>query len=657
MLSGLETNGPQVPFRPSLSPFESGRGYLLRAAEALSYRTPLTLTNLIGRRFGEIDNGDSIRRLAPLLRLCPEELAKHFYGDLNVGGKFQHRTFFGQAISSIFLNYDSPRVCPVCISQHPICAGQWDLTFVTACPIHACELLDECPQCGKKLHWLRSAVANCKCGFNFGEAETRSVAPHVLALTKLIYRAVNAGSMPTTDAAKAKFGSDILALPLHSLLRVIHFLGATFHPSAKHLTQASYKRTDLTAVQEIVDVAGLTLSEWPIRHIEQLKAATERYRVNEKYDRKVAQAFGNFYRHLYKVLNEPEFSFLKTTFEDFLNTEWDGLIRRQHRYFREAVRDSQSWILASQAAALVDCRLGVKSIRSLVKAGFLKGFVTAEGPRGRQEVWLERDNVKMWAEESAKWIPRPAVEEMLGLKNHTVMALAKAGLIKYQKGGVAGSLWNWNFLREDVERITKALSASQVPEWTYETKTDKSIALQDALVDFLGKDQGLPQVVKAVIEGKLKPIGIAKQFKGILNYIFRTSDLRLYRPTDTEPPEEGYLNMREAASALGVSRSVVAGLVRLGFLTSPARYVFGEERLIPYRDVTSFRDHYIFLSQLAKTAGSGSIWVRNYLASVGIVETKIPISAGTTTTIYEKSAVLGLEIPMPRHRRRMARRP
>lgn len=657
MLSGLETNGPQVPYRPSLSPFESGRGYLLRTAEALSYSTPLILTNLIGRRFGAIDNGDSIRRLAPLLRLRPEELAKHFYGDLDVGGRFLHRTFFGQAISPIFLNYDSPRVCPVCISQHPICAAQWDLTFVTACPIHACELLDECPQCGKKLHWLRSAVANCKCGFNIGEAETRSVSPHVLALTKLIYRAVNADSMPTTDAAEAKFGSDILALPLHSLLRVIHYLGATFHPSAKHLTQASYKRTDLTAVQEIVDVAGLTLSEWPIRHIEQLKAATERYRVDEKYDRKVAQAFGNYYRHLYRVLNEPEFLFLKSTFEDFLNMEWDGLIRRQHRYFGEAIRDSQSWILASQAAALVDCRVSVKSIRSLVKSGVLKGFVTAEGPRGRQEVWLERDNVKMWAEESAKWIPRPAVEEMLGLKNHTVMALAKAGLIKYQKGGVAGALWNWNFLREDVERITKAFSAFQVPEWIYETKTDKNIALQDALVDFLGKDQGLPQVVKAVIEGKLEPIGIAKQFKGIRNYIFRTSDLRLYRPTDTEPPEEGFLNMREAASALGVKRSVVAGLVRLGFLTSPARYVFGEERLIPYRDVTSFRDHYIFLSQLAKTAGWGSIWVRNYLASVGIEETKIPISAATTTTIYEKIAVLGLEIPMPRRRRRMVVRP
>lgn len=649
MLNALETNGAQIPFRLPLSSFESSRGYLLRATEVLGYGSPSVLTQFVGRRLNAIDNEDSIKRLAALLRLCPEEFAKHFYSNIDVGGAFMRRSFFGHAISLIFLNYASPRICPSCISQHPICAAQWDLTLVTACPIHGCELLDECPQCGKKLHWYRSAVAHCKCGFYLANAETRSVAPHVLALTKLIYRAVNSASMPTTDTIETKLFSNIQALPLNSLLRVIHCLGATFHPSSKHLTQLSYQRTNLSAAKEIVDVAGLTLSEWPIQYIEKLKAAAEQYRVDERYEKKVAHAFGNHYRHLYKVLVEPEFLFLKTTFEDFLNTEWDGLIRRQHRRFSEKVRDSQSWILASQATALLDYRVDVKSIRSLVKAGVLKGFVTAKGPRGRQEVWLERDGVKKWAKESVKWIRRPVAEEMLGVNYAIVMALAKAGLIKYQKGGVAGSLGYWNFLRRDVDRIAKAFAAFQVSEWT-DMKTDKNIALQAALRNFLGKDKGLPQVVKAVVEGKLVPVGIAKQFKGILRYIFRRSDLRLYRPASIEPPEEGFLNLSEAAIALGVPRTIVVGLVRAEFLTSPTRNVFSVSHLIPYSDVTSFRDQYVFLSQLAREAGCGSVRVRNYLASVGIEGITIQLSGGTPITLYEKKAVLGVKIPITRYR-------
>jgi hypothetical protein len=65
-----------------------------------------------------------------------------------------------------------------------------------------------------------------------------------------------------------------------------------------------------------------------------------------------SEIFGNFYRHLFRVLPRSEFGFLHDVFERFAIEDWPGLIRGQHRYFSAAVRQSSHWVTANEAEVI-----------------------------------------------------------------------------------------------------------------------------------------------------------------------------------------------------------------------------------------------------------------------------------------------------------------
>ncbi len=655
MIEATQNNMPQVPFRPNIQPMESGRGYLIRVADALGYKTPLMLTRLIGANLAGIDNKNVLIKLAHLLRVPYLELESHFYRSVKGPHEFLQRSFFGNCISSNFLNYDAPRVCPACISENPTCLGNWDLNLVTVCPTHGCELIDICPKCKKRLHWHRSFVAECPCGYDLGSAEPKQASTNVIALTEIIYQAITSSNAQNENTKQAKFSGELMALSLPSLLRVIRYLGATFHPSSTNMTQLRYSRNDLSKAKEIVEAASTTLSQWPSNYLERLQEANQKYQVTDVYDKKIAEAFGNYYRHLFKVLKESEFDFLRSKFEEFLNAKWDGLIRGQHRLLTHEVRETQHWISASQAIETLGIKSDRKMLRRLAEDGVIKGKRMKDGPKGRYEIWLERSSLEKWVKESKKWIPRGKVEVMLGLKHETVMALGSAGLMKYKKGGVAGKLVSWNFLEHDVQHILDAFQRHQVSVKLYKDKCERQIALQHALVDFLGRN-GLINVINAVMDGRLIPIARAGKFKGIRDYIFATAQLRKFRPVDTDIqfPQGGFLNSKESTRILQVDKCVVTALVREGFLSNPSKYVFGEERLIPVKDVAAFKERYIFAGHLAEQIGSGAIWINRFLATRKIEGIELKLANERYIKFYERNSLANIRIPMPEHKRQLS---
>ena len=48
--------------------------------------------------------------------------------------------------------------------------------------------------------------------------------------------------------------------------------------------------------------------------------------------------------------------------------------------------------------------------------------------------------------------------------------------------------------------------------------------------NYLGRDSGLAAVIRAVVDGSLVPVGYTNRFRGITGYLFRSEDLRKYRP-------------------------------------------------------------------------------------------------------------------------------
>jgi hypothetical protein len=101
--------------------------------------------------------------------------------------------------------------------------------------------------------------------------------------------------------------------------------------------------------------------------------------------------FGNFYRHLFRVLPRPEFGFLHDAFEQFVIEDWKGFIRGQHRYFSAAVRRNSHWVTAKEAERIG--RTTDERILELAREGQVDAiFLKVRRGGSRTECWIRREN-------------------------------------------------------------------------------------------------------------------------------------------------------------------------------------------------------------------------------------------------------------------------
>jgi hypothetical protein len=221
---------------------------------------------------------------------------------------------------------------------------------------------------------------------------------------------------------------------------------------------------------------------------------------------------------------------------------------------------------------------------------------------------------------------RPEAESALGLKNFTLVTVAAAGAIRYAKGPEHSLPPRcFFFIREDVMRIKDAFEKYSVPVKEY-SKPGEFIALRDAMKNYLGRGAGLATVITAVINGNLVPVGHTKRFRGITGYLFRSADLRKYRPVpDVTAPLEGFLNYKEAAALLEVKTEVIRGLADQSFLTASSGYRNGFARLIAASEVQQFADRYVAVSVLSRRFHLHSGSLARYLKQSGTPLLPIPL--------------------------------
>ena len=165
--------------------------------------------------------------------------------------------------------------------------------------------------------------------------------------------------------------------------------------------------------------------------------------------------------------------------------------------------------------------------------------------RGRTECWIRRESLKAWIAardaELALYMPRPEAKGALGLTNSTILKVAAAGIIRKVEGPTQKLTKRcFYFLREDVLRVKLAFEDHAVPVKEY-SKPGELIALRHAMKSYLGRGSGLAAVLGAVVQGILAPVGYTSRFPGITGYLFRSEDVRKYRPVG------------DGAVALGVS--------------------------------------------------------------------------------------------------------
>lgn len=262
---------------------------------------------------------------------------------------------------------------------------------------------------------------------------------------------------------------------------------------------------------------------------------------------------------------------------------------------------------------------------------------------GRTEYWIRRESLNRWIAnrdlELARYMSRSEAQRTLGLKNITVMAVAQAGLIRYAKGAEHYFPAGFHFLREDVIRIKNAFEKHVAPEREY-SKPGTLIALRHALKNYLGRDTGLPAVIRAVVDGDLVPVGYTKRFPGITGYLFPSELLRRYRPVSgVRLPLEEFLNYSEAGALLGVKTAVIRGLVAHGILNAH-EWRNGFAKLVPADDIQRFAEQHMSVPVLAKLLKLDFRSLRPFLRRAGTPVLTIPvIGKGQTFFVHKEMAM------------------
>ena len=395
-MSTSTLSAPRLLFRVDPLPHKSPRGYLCRVAQEHCYSGPLFLVQIAGVPPSRLELEDGIKQVSHMLRLEADEWRAICYRRLKGRGRFKQRSFLGERISADDLNYGRPRLCPACLRERPIWWAVWDLGLVTACPIHRCMLLNRCSCCQRNLAWHRPAVHKCRCGLDLRNLAAEVADDVSLVINAAIYQAAGfpLDGASTPDFAAYRFPPEVLALRLGSLLRLLLFLGSIRESGRLRRKQKPFAATELAAAAEIGSAAVEVLKNWPA-HLHDLLKSMLPANADNPAILNFQAIFGNFYRHLFRVLPRSEIGFLRDVFERFVIEDWKGPVRGQHRNFSASTRRRSQWIPADEAERMARTRAAC--ISDLVRQGRIEGmFLNVGRSRSHAECWVIRDSLKQW---------------------------------------------------------------------------------------------------------------------------------------------------------------------------------------------------------------------------------------------------------------------
>jgi len=643
--------GSRLLFRIDPISLESPFGYLCRVAEAHRYNGPHWLLQLAGLSPDRAAREDDASRIAHVLRLEPEEWLALCYRRAARPRPCEQRRFCGKPVGADQLNLSRPRVCPSCLRERSVCWAIWDLCLVAACPTHRCLLVNRCPGCKKTLAWRRPAVTRCRCGTDFRTVTAEVASTDLLAINTLIYRAArfSPGTIAAPGLDDYHFLPEVVQLPVGSLLRLIRSLGLLGEEERLRRKQRPFHRTDLLTAIEADQAATAALRDWPRAWHKVLNDMVSE-RIANAAALSLGDSFGNFYRHLFYALPRSEFGFLHEGFESFVIKEWKGVVRGHNRTLSAGTREQSIWIAAQQAAA--KAQIHSMRIVELVRQGKIEGiFHKVRRRRQHIECWIKRASLDKWIiardTELTQYMSRSEARETLGLHGGAVLQVAKAGLIRYVQGSERYFPYGFHFLREDIWRIKQAFEKYAVPV-RESSKAGELVALSHALI-YLGRDSGLPAVIRAVMDGALIPEGYTHRFPGIMGYLFPAERVRMYRSvTDVPMPAEGFLNYTEAAARLGSNTKAVGGLVAQGVLGASTGYHIGRSKLVPASEIQYFLSRYVGINALARQLHVTADWLRCHFKRSGVPMLAVPVGTRGKTYFLMKEVAATVRISPPR---------
>lgn len=245
----------------------------------------------------------------------------------------------GQRVTKDFLVRASRQaLCPGCIQKYGYLRARWDLTLYAACPEHACQLLDKCPQCRRLISPHRAALTACNCGFLFSDADVAAADDSLLLAAALIDHAITAGLAPPLgpcQCLETKMLERLAAMSLDTLLKSLWFFGLVIAECRDPGVGRGRRRRGVDAASTIVRDGMSQLANWPAGFL----SALERIRMNSH------AAFAPIETSLFAQVRNyledefrsaPESNFVAAAYDRFIADWWASKGKAPHSRFVSA---------------------------------------------------------------------------------------------------------------------------------------------------------------------------------------------------------------------------------------------------------------------------------------------------------------------------------
>ena len=606
---------PRLVVRFAHRPTESVRIYVLRLTEANGYSDPSAVRRVAGLpatyAAQPCDLSGLVAAVGGLTDLGTLERAASWQdadGLVRLGAT---------RLAPALVAFSRPRVCVRCLDEGRATEAGWDVTGCGACPRHGTVLTDACT-CGRPLGWSRPALARCRCG-------RRLEACHVDAPAAAVDVARTLTALANGQAGPH---ADLPLTTLDAFAHAVRFLGCADAAAAEWRSNLMTKPTVAGSLAAACRAAP-ALADWPHGWHDWVLAPG---RFGEAAASGAERAI--LHRRLRVLLSRPGMEgMLDETRRAVASGPHGPLLRPSDFLYTD--RAPATFVRGMDAAR----RLGVCSgtVATLIARGEIQGESLGAGRR-RAHVLPVTGIDELVSARAASYDASEAARR-LGITVRQIAALRRAGVLPVMRGipGVRGAgRYGPATVAGLLDRIAVHVAPGLHPG---------DVSLRDVAERRWVR---LPEVLSAVLRGELSVRAPVLPIGGIGDvHVAGQAVLRLRHPRTEE-----CLDVREAASRLGVSIRMIPVLVRAGCLVAQEQGPGAlARRSVTERSVAAFPRRYVLASEYAASWRTNTRTAIARLKERGAIAVVEPDAGRGISSVWRRTPSRGRIAPDTRRER------
>jgi hypothetical protein len=491
----------------------------------------------------------------------------------------------------------SDAVCPACLAESCYLRHQWEHTYITACPQHRVQLVDQCDACGKHLSPERLYIGLCPCGNDLRYLPRVPATPAQQWLSILI---------ANNDREFGGIEPVLHDVEINVLVKVIRTLCLYADPRQPGLPRrAALPKSVAEAVEFLAPLEAL-LADWPRgfqAHVEQRIAA------GRKDARTLNTLLRDWYVSLRKLCQGTTLEALLQIIIDVAAQKSDCVLGLDSA--KAMAEDATKYLRTSDAAKAIG--VSVSRLHDSIHAGECEHRTRRMGTRG-QVYEISCVEIERIQQQRSGWISDTAACELTSVPPVVLERMKAAGVIR------SDIRWREDLMKGGPVEHQSILDLSErVDRWAEPAAVsdDATLTWSELTSRRMGEKQAIESLMKAVANGDVKAVARACTL-GEMSFL--RSDVSQYFGT---PLLEAGMSIQQLAKATGWKWESISHWVDEGLLASESIQRRGQpcRVVLPYQ-LLAFRQSYIPLADLARAMDKKASALSRSLPGIKLVGAK-----------------------------------